>query len=157
MLRNRETIAGNALALNLAFLLNCFFRGQHGAIKNLQRRRSCFFRDHRGQSPVIEWLRESDDVTQAKAGQRFRSLASEGHALNRPLAEHVEGDIYALRIKSSSKRQFRIFYFFHHRTMAILTHGFLKASDKIPPSEIARAKRYRELFVSDPDRYTYKR
>ena len=42
----------------------------------------------------------------------------------------------------------RVLYFFVVGKKAVLTHGFIKKSQKTPPGEIDRAKRYRAEYLS---------
>ncbi len=45
----------------------------------------------------------------------------------------------------------RVLYFFVVNGKAVLTHGFVKKTDKTPKTEIARAKRYREDYLRRHD------
>lgn len=115
-----------------------------------------FYCDHRNRSPVIEWLQSADKELKAKVIARIQELAELGHQLDRPHAEHVEGDIYALRISGKSG-QHRVFYFFYDQAAAVLTHAHHKKTGKIPPEEISKAKEMRKKYLSAPDRHAYKK
>ena len=56
-------------------------------------------------------------------------------------------DILELRTKVGSDIS-RVLYFFFDGGQAILTHGFIKKTQKTPPSEIERAIRYRKEYFS---------
>ena len=55
--------------------------------------------------------------------------------------------IFEIRAKQGSDIT-RVLYFFVVGQKVILTNGFVKKTQKTPPSEIARAKRYRADYHS---------
>ncbi|WP_341327721.1 type II toxin-antitoxin system RelE/ParE family toxin [Methylotuvimicrobium sp. KM2] len=61
-----------------------------------------------------------------------------GWPLGMPLVDHLEGDIWEVRIKLD-KRIARVLCVIGKHTM-ILLHGFIKKSQKTPKSEIDLAK-----------------
>ena len=73
-------------------------------------------------------------------------LEKQGPQLPRPYADLLEDGIHELRIKLSGD-QVRIIYFFCFRDIIVLTHAFIKHSDKVPSSELVKAKRFREDFL----------
>lgn len=46
--------------------------------------------------------------------------------------------------------QYRILYYFHGRSTALLSHGLIKEAI-VPPGEIDRAVRRRKAFRTDPE------
>lgn len=74
-------------------------------------------------------------------------LESGGTELREPYSKHLSDGIFELRAKVGSDIS-RILYFFVIDRHAILTHGFVKKTDKTPQSEIERAKRYRSEYLS---------
>ena len=54
--------------------------------------------------------------------------------------------IFELRAQFGSDIS-RILYFFIVNGCAVLTHGFIKKTEKTPPEEIERAKRYRAEYL----------
>ena len=57
-------------------------------------------------------------------------------------------DIWECRIAFSSDIV-RIFAFFDHNNKIILTHGFIKKSQKTPKDEIAKAKNYKKDYFKN--------
>ncbi len=55
-------------------------------------------------------------------------------------------EIWECRIKFGSDL-YRIFCFFTGNLVIVLTHGFIKKTQKIPISEIKKAESYREDFI----------
>jgi len=54
-------------------------------------------------------------------------------------------NIWECRIKSGSDI-YRIFCFFHKDSIIVLTHGFMKKTQKTPRNEINRAEEYKRDF-----------
>ncbi|MEK7845477.1 MAG: type II toxin-antitoxin system RelE/ParE family toxin [Nitrospinota bacterium] len=55
-------------------------------------------------------------------------------------------EIWECRIQFGSNA-YRIFCFFADNSVVVLTHGFIKKSQKTPKSEIERAESYRKDFL----------
>jgi phage-related protein len=115
-----------------------------------------FYRDERGQAPVVEWLRElrrKDRKAYAKCNARIQVLAQLGHELRRPMADYLRDGIHELRIRQGHLN-YRILYFFHGQAVAILAHGLTK-EDELPNADIERAIQRKEAFAKDPAKHTY--
>jgi hypothetical protein len=50
--------------------------------------------------------------------------------------------------------QYRILYFFHGATAAVVSHGLIKER-VVPPKEIDRAITRKRRFTANPERHTY--
>jgi len=61
-----------------------------------------------------------------------------GLPLGMPLVDHIEGDIWEVRIKLDN-RIARVLFVIDHHTM-ILLHGFIKKSQETPTQELDLAK-----------------
>jgi len=115
-----------------------------------------FYRDERGQAPVIEWLREprrKDKRAYAKCNARIQVLAQLGHELRRPMADYLRDGIHELRIRHGHVN-YRILYFFHGQPVAILAHGLTK-EDEVPNADIERAIQRKEAFAQNPAKHSY--
>src|SRR5215813_12378734 len=78
--------------------------------------------------PVLEWmqkLRRTDKKAFAKCVVRIQRLAEHGHELRRPEADYLRDGIYELRIRKGHVN-YRILYFFHGRTVSVVSHGLTK-------------------------------
>ena len=75
----------------------------------------------------------------------IKLLEEKGTALRMPYSEHLKDGIFELRAKVGTDIS-RVLYFFYYEGRIILTHGFIKKTQKTPPSEIEKAKRYRKDF-----------
>ena len=69
-----------------------------------------------------------------------------GPALRRPFSASLDDGIFELRAQFGSDIS-RVLYFFIVNGRAVLTHGFIKKTQKTPPEEIERAKRYRSDYL----------
>ncbi len=75
-------------------------------------------------------------------------LKENGSDLREPYSKYLGDGIFELRAKVSTDIT-RVLYFFVSGRKAILTHGFIKKTQKTPPSEISRAKRYRTNYLNN--------
>ena len=74
-------------------------------------------------------------------------LEEMGPGLRMPYSEHLGEGIFELRTEVGSDIT-RVLYFFIEGRKAILTHGFVKKTQKTPAKEIERAKRYRKDYLT---------
>ncbi len=100
-----------------------------------------------GTYPVQEFIDSLDLKMQAKMLRTIAILQENGTDLRMPYSEHLEDGIFELRAKVGSNIS-RVLYFFFDGGKAILTHGFIKKTQKTPPGEIDKAKRYRAEYFS---------
>lgn len=98
-----------------------------------------FYLDKRERCPTEEFLDQLELRIKAKVEKWMEKLGEEGPNLPRPFADVVRGKIRELRISFSSNH-YRFLYFFFGKKV-IITHSFLKKSDRIPVGEIERADR----------------
>lgn len=68
--------------------------------------------------------------------------------MRRPYADYLRDGIYELRVKFSSNN-YRVLYFFVVRERIVLTHGFVKKSNKVPEKEIEKAIKYKLEFEKE--------
>ncbi len=99
------------------------------------------------QCPVQDFIDAQSNLNQAKILSIIEQLQNQGPILPRPYADLLTDGIHELRIKLSGN-QTRILYFFCYQKFIILTHSFIKTTDKVPVSEIKKAKEVREEFLS---------
>ena len=76
-----------------------------------------------------------------------------GHELRRPEADLLRDKIYELRA-SLQGIHYRMLYFFHGNTAAVVSHGIVKES-AVPPKEIERAIERKKEFESNPAKHSY--
>lgn len=101
---------------------------------------------------MLEWLDQQDKKVQDKCLVRVERLAELGYELRRPEADMLEDGIYELRA-SYRRVHYRLLYFFHEGS-AVLAHGLTK-EDRVPETDIARAKRRREVYKRVPTLHAF--
>lgn len=105
-----------------------------------------FYETPSGHVPVDDFLDSLQIKVRAKVEKWIEKLELHGPNLPRPYADIVVGKIRELRIVFGSN-QYRILYFFFGKII-VLTHGFPKKTDKVPPLEIKRAENYMTDFLN---------
>jgi hypothetical protein len=100
-----------------------------------------------GDCPVQKFIDTRKERDQAKIFSWVGLLEERGPNLPRPYSDVLIDGIHELRVKLSGD-QVRILYFFCYKEFVILTHVFTKRTDEVPPSEIKRAQKCREDFLS---------
>lgn len=93
-----------------------------------------------------EFLDSLPAKVQAKFLKWVQLLEEAGPNLTRPYADLLLGKIRELRVKFGPD-QYRFLYFFFGKKI-ILTHGFVKKTDRVPEGEIERAERIRCDFLA---------
>jgi phage-related protein len=115
-----------------------------------------FYQDRPGDAPVLEWLenlRRNNERAYAKCVAKIERLAELGQELRRPEADYLRDGVYELRSRFGTVN-YRILYFFHGRTLAVLAHALTKKA-KVPTADINRALGRKAKFESDPETHTY--
>lgn len=98
-----------------------------------------FYEDQTGRVPVKEFLNGLDIKMRQKMLRSIQALQDMGISLRMPLSESLEDGIFELRAKSGTNIS-RVMYFFIIGNRAVLTHGFIKKTQKTPRRELQRAK-----------------
>ena len=104
-----------------------------------------FYRGKKGDEPAKEFLIDLNPKMRAKMLKVIELLAVNGNNLREPYAKSLRDGIFELRAKEGSDIT-RVLYFYVVGNKAVLTHGFVKKTEKTPPSEINRAIRYRAQY-----------
>lgn len=103
------------------------------------RYQAVFYVSRRGDCPLKEFLDLLPVKVKAKISKWIQKLEELGPDLPRPYADIVKGKVRELRVGFAGN-QYRILYFFCYKSI-ILTHAFIKKTDKVPENEIGRAER----------------
>ena len=106
-----------------------------------------FFDKIDGTKPAKDFIVRLLPKMRAKMLRVIDILEANGSELREPYSKHLDDGIFELRAQIGSDIS-RILYFFVIGRKAILTHGFVKKTQKTPPSEIDRAKNYRAEYLS---------
>jgi len=76
----------------------------------------------------------------------FLELKNQNLPIKENLSKHLEAGIFELRISLPNKIT-RILYFYQQGAKIVITHGFIKKSQKTPQKEIQKAIKLRELYL----------
>ena len=105
-----------------------------------------FYETASGDQPAREFLLSLDKKMRAKMADTISILQDNGYELREPYSKHLSEGIFELRAKVGSDIT-RVLYFFYVDQHIILTNGFIKKTQKTPPREIERAKKYRADYL----------
>ena len=102
-----------------------------------------FYRNKRGEQPVLEYMRElggkadkDSRVKLKKIAEYIKALRQYGTAVGKPYIDHIDGEIWELRPLRD-----RIFFVAWNGDSFVILHHFIKKTQKTPRSEIEQAKR----------------
>jgi len=105
-----------------------------------------FYETPNADQPAKEFLLSLDKKMRAKMADTISILQDNGYELREPYSKHLSEGIFELRAKVGSDIT-RVLYFFYVERHIILTNGFIKKTQKTPPKEIERAKKYRADYL----------
>lgn len=83
-----------------------------------------------------KFIHSLDEATIAKVLRTIDLLEMFGHKLTLPHSKKVHAEFFELRVRG--KQEVRIFYTFY-KDGAVLLHGFIKKSKRIPTKEMHTA------------------
>ena len=105
-----------------------------------------FYETEDGKTPVVEFLDSLEDKMNAKMVGLMEILEEKGTMLREPYTSPLEDGIFELRAVQGSNIS-RALFFFYIEGRIIITHGFVKKSQKTPRSQIELARKYRADFL----------
>jgi len=100
-----------------------------------------------GKCPFDDFIATLTDNERDWMAVCIEHLKREGFNIRRPQADKLRDDIYELRIQLKGRKKTRTLYFFCYNDYIVLTHTFIKRSDKVPDKEINKAIKYRNTFL----------
>jgi phage-related protein len=106
-----------------------------------------YYKNPKGNCPVKEFINSLEPKMRAKVFSRLELLEEYGSLLGMPMAKPLKDGIYELRTVQGNNIT-RILYFFVVGKKIILTHGFVKKTQKTPAKEIERAMKLRQDWRS---------
>lgn len=106
-----------------------------------------YYSDSSGKSQVEDFINSRNLNNQVKITAVIDYLEEMGVNLPRPYSDYLRDGIYELRVKLSGDET-RTLYFFCFEKYIVLTHTFLKKTQKVPDSEINKAIKLKTDFLS---------
>lgn len=113
---------------------------------NVQEYEVIFYDKADGTEPAKDFILSLDKKMRAKMLRTISLLADNGTDLREPCSKPLGDGIFELRAKVGSDIS-HVLYFFIVGRRVILTNGFIKKTQKTPPAELERAKRYRADYL----------
>ena len=89
-------------------------------------------------------FRASLNESELREYQHIRAQLAQDGFLVAPLAEKVERDLYAIRIRKGGNARF--FYCYDDGTAVWILNGYEKKSERIPLRELQQAKRLKRKY-----------
>ncbi len=105
-----------------------------------------FYETKDGRIPVQEFLDSLDPKMNAKMIGLMEILEEKGFSLREPYSAPLEDGIFELRAVQGSNIS-RALFFFYIEGRIIITHGFIKKTQKTPRAQIELARKYRSDFL----------
>jgi len=105
-----------------------------------------FYQKEDGTKPAEDFIAELSPKMIAKIIRLIDMLKTNGSDLREPYSKHLDDGIFEIRAQVGSDIS-RVLYFFLVGKKIIITHGFIKKTQKTPPFEIDRAKKYRVEYI----------
>lgn len=104
--------------------------------------------------PLVEFLDRLQQAARERCLARIALLERYRHELQRPHSAPLERGIDELRIRFF-RVNYRLLYFFHGRTAAVVSHGIAKEKE-VPKQEIDAAVARVQRFEADPAHHTFR-
>ena len=105
-----------------------------------------FYETEDGKRPVEDFLDSLDNKTASKMLGLMELLEEKGDGLRMPYSKHLGNGIFELRCKLGTNNT-RALYFFYYGGKIVITNGFVKKTQRTPPSEIKLSIHRREEWI----------
>jgi len=96
-----------------------------------------FFRSSQGNEPVREWLRSLSSIDRKLLGEEIRTVQL-GWPIGMPVVRKLDADLWEIRVRMKDGIA-RVLFTIEAKE-AILLHGFIKKSQKVPADELHTAQ-----------------
>ena len=105
-----------------------------------------FYDTEDGRTPAQEFLDSLEPKMNAKMVGLMEILEEKGYSLREPYSAPLEDGIFELRAVQGSNISCALFFFYVEGRI-VITHGFIKKTQKTPRAQIKLAKKYRADFL----------
>jgi phage-related protein len=105
-----------------------------------------FYDTEDGRTPTQEFLDSLEPKMNAKMVGLMEILEEKGRSLREAYPAPLEDGIFELRATQGSNIS-RALFFFYVEGRIVITHGFIKKTQKTPRAQIELAKKYRADFL----------
>jgi phage-related protein len=136
----------------LTFSSNFLIKTEKG--EQVPRIRVIFCKEDDGTVPMVEWIEGLPKKPREKCFEWIERLMTFGHELHRPYTDSLRDGIHELRVRYQNVN-YRMLYFFHGKTAAVITHGLIKEK-RVPDKEIDKAVELKKRFEANPESHTFR-
>jgi ribosome-binding protein aMBF1 (putative translation factor) len=113
------------------------------------------YQEENGSVPLLKWLDRLRKKPRAKVLVRIERLKELGSQLRRPEADYLRDGIYEFPLSLRGTRH-RVLYFFHGRTVALVSHCLVRER-QVPSKALEAAVHCKDQFEADVQAHTYTR
>lgn len=106
-----------------------------------------FYKKEDGSCPVQDFLDSLEHKMRVKLLRMIMLLEENGNELREPYSKYLDEGIFEIRVKQGTS-VVRVLYFFVAGKRIILTHGFMKKTQKTPRAERELAEKYRNDYLN---------
>lgn len=117
----------------------------HSGMKRVE---AVFFRTAAGGEPVREWLKALTPLDDRKQVGVDIKTVEFGWPLGMPVCRALGDGLYEVRSSLSGNRIARVLFYLDARSRMVLLHGFVKKTQKTPPSDLDLARKNKALHES---------
>jgi phage-related protein len=104
------------------------------------------------EGPLVDWLAALPSMASEVHGRLDASRRWVTNCADQ--VDYLCDGIYEVRTKHRGVN-YRMLYFFHGRTAAVVSHGIAKQQAAVPPKEIEKAVQRKIAFETHPQRHTF--
>ncbi len=109
-----------------------------------------FFQTTSGREPVREWLKQLGRPDSQSIGEDIATVQN-GWPVGMPVCRPLGDGLYEVRSSLPGGRIARVLFFFASGKL-VLTHGFIKKSQKTPESNMRLARERMQEFLAKEER-----
>ena len=106
-----------------------------------------FYREKNGFCPIEDFLDRLNEKMRVKVVRELQLLEEFGSELRMPHSRLISNGIFELRVKYSSDIV-RVFFFFDHNKIIILTNGYIKKQQKLSKKDFELAMSYKSAYLN---------
>jgi phage-related protein len=106
-----------------------------------------YYESRLSRSPVEEFIDSLDSKSKAKVAKTLDLLEEFGVELGMPYVEHIEKQLWELRVRYGRNR-YRVIYFLYDGRTFVLLHGFAKKTATVPRADLEIAETRRNDYLS---------
>ena len=123
--------------------------GAHEVKSGLKRIEVIFFRTAAGGEPVRDWLRSLDPVEDRKQIGVDIKTVEFGWPIGMPVCRPLGDGLYEVRSDLAGNKIGRVLFYIDIRGRMVLLHGFIKKTQKTPPSDLELARKNKRLHEAE--------